>query len=155
MQNQIENRSPALVVVLGIVTCGLYLIYWYYKVYGELVSLRGKTPTGNSFGLDFLLTIVTCGIWGVYVDYRISLEIAAAQKDRGMTVMDTAELVIILDVIAYLSFYFTGIISSAIQQDALNKFTENASGGATPGSSGPSSYTYIPPQKGDGENPYS
>ena len=30
---EFERRDPAIVLVLSLVTCGLYLIYWYYKIY--------------------------------------------------------------------------------------------------------------------------
>lgn len=163
----IEQRPPATVILLSIVTCGFYLIYWYARIYEELQQLSGKTPTGNPYILDFLLVLLTCGLWGIYVDYQISMTLNELQKQKGMMVNDTSMLVVVLDVSAYLTMYFTGFVSSAIQQDQLNKITalpgsNNASPLAPPPTTGPitpsSPYTYTPPgnQQADSDkNPYS
>lgn len=124
MQN-IEERTPALVLVLSIITCGIYLIYWYYKMYEELTILTDRTPTGNEFILDLVLAILTCGLWGIYVDYKISLQLAEAQQERGLGGGDMEALVIILDVAAYFTVFITYYISSAIQQDAMNKIVKS------------------------------
>ncbi len=119
------RRSPALVFLLGLFTFGLYLIYWYSKMYGEFKELSGKTPTGNSYGFDLLLAIVTCGIWGIYVDYKISLLLDEVLTARNLPPQNSAPLVLILD----LFFYFTGgltyLATSAIHQDIMNRIYEN------------------------------
>lgn len=115
-----------MVVILSIITCGFYLIAWYYDTYQDLISLTGEGPTGNSFLADFFLTILTFGVWGVYVDLMISRKINTLQKERGMTVSDTTALVLILDIGSYLTGYFTGLISSAIHQSDLNRIFEHS-----------------------------
>ena len=124
--NTIETRSPALVLVLSVVTCGLFLIYWYYKMYEDLKQLTGSTPTGNDYILDFILAVLTCGIWGIYVDYKISVQIGELQQKNGLSKSDLESLVIILDIAAYITVFITYYISSAIQQDALNKVMTKA-----------------------------
>ena len=119
----IENRNAGIVLLLSIVTCGLYLIYWYYKVYQEMTWLTGATPTGNSFLMDMVISIITLGIWGIYVDYTISQKLHQVQKSRGIQAEETGTLVIILDVAAYLTGFITNFVSSAIQQDILNQFS--------------------------------
>jgi len=120
--NPIEKRDPGIVLVLAIFTCGFYLIYWYYKMYEELESLAGDTPTGNSFWLDFILNIVTCGIFGIWVDYKISLQLNELQAQRGVPgAMDSTTLAVVLDIAAYITGMFTNFITSAVQQDQLNK----------------------------------
>lgn len=113
-------RSPIVVFLLSVVTLGLYLIYWYHRVYVEWAALTGRTPTGNGFLLDLLLHVVTCGVWGIYVDYCISQEIANYRKSRGLPDNDSTLAVIILDVAAYFTVAITYFISSAVQQDQLN-----------------------------------
>lgn len=134
----LEKRSVAWVIILSLITCGFYLLYWYYKVYEELRFFTGSTPTGNDYGLDLLLVIVTCGVWGVYVDYKIALLIFAYQKDKGIFASDTSMVTVILDVVGYISGYFTGIVSSAIHQDLINGMIDHAtSGGGAVGSGAP------------------
>lgn len=60
----IQKRNIAVCIILSIVTCGIYGIYWF-------ICLNNDTNTasntfGTSGGVAFLLTLVTCGIYGIY-----------------------------------------------------------------------------------------
>jgi hypothetical protein len=112
-------RSPGMVVLLSIVTCGLYLVNWYFKTLDEMRE-AGFAATGNSTMVDFLLTLLACSIYGIYVDYRISKALVAMQQGAGLPVNDVSLIVIILDV-----FGFT-VITSAIHQSELNKIWTKA-----------------------------
>ncbi|MCL2773693.1 MAG: DUF4234 domain-containing protein [Oscillospiraceae bacterium] len=37
-----KTRSPALVIVFTIITCGIYGIYWYYIIMDDLNNASGK-----------------------------------------------------------------------------------------------------------------
>lgn len=111
------QRNVALVIVLTLITCGLYSFYWHYVVTEELKRTSGKTDL--SPGLDLLLAIVTCGIWYVYVDYRnaqLSHSLFAARGPHE----DKSTLVLLLDIGTYFTG-FTGIVAMAILQDEFNK----------------------------------
>lgn len=57
----ISRRSVAFAIILSLITCGLYTIYWFIVLTNEVGELSGDyTFTG---GKHFLLTLVTCGIW--------------------------------------------------------------------------------------------
>ena len=118
------KRSPALVFLLGLCTLGLYLLFWYNRIYNELKELGGKTPTGNSYGFDLLLTIVTCGVWGIYVDYRISLTLDEIIVARSMPAQNSAPLVLVLDIFFYVTGGLTYLATSAIHQDIINRVYE-------------------------------
>lgn len=47
----IENRSVAKCVVLTFVTCGIYAIYWAYKMGVEAVKIKDAQDTGMLEGL--------------------------------------------------------------------------------------------------------
>ncbi|MCB1322274.1 MAG: DUF4234 domain-containing protein [Leptospiraceae bacterium] len=121
-----EEQSPVLVILLTVITCGLYLIYWYYVVYQDLELLYGRTPTGNSFVLDLLLTIITVGLWGVYVDYQISVLCNELQQRYQMPPNDTTLLSIILDLSAYVTAFATNLVTSVIHQEQLNRIKRAA-----------------------------
>lgn len=119
---EVEHREPGIVLVLSVFTCGLYLMYWYYRMYEELTALTGETPTGMNYWVDFLLNILTCSLYGIWVDYKISLLLSEMQQRRGMRhAPDTAMAAVGLDIAAFITGFFTNFISSAIQQDQLNK----------------------------------
>lgn len=121
----IQRREPAFVLVLSILTLGLYLPFWYHGIYEDLEALDGKTPTGRGYWLDFFFVIVTLAIYGIWVDYQISLQISEFEERNGLgPVQDTSMIAVILDVAAYFTVFFTNFVTSAIQQDQLNRVVE-------------------------------
>lgn len=121
----IQRREPAFVLVLSILTLGLYLPFWYHGIYEDLQALDGKTPTGRGYWLDFFFVIITFAIYGIWVDYQISLQIASFEERNGLgPVQDTSMIAVLLDVAAYFTVFFTNFVTSAIQQDQLNRVVE-------------------------------
>ena len=87
----IQRREPALVLVLSIITFGIYLPFWYHGIYEDLEALTERTPTGHGFWLDFLFVILTFAIYGIWVDYQISQQIAEFEERNGLgPVQDTS-----------------------------------------------------------------
>ncbi len=121
----IKRREPALVLVLSIVSLGLYLPFWYHGIYEDLKALDGRTPTGHGYWLDFLFVILTFAIYGIWVDYRISQQIGEFEERNGLgPVQDTSIIAVILDVASYATVFVTNFITSAIQQDQLNRVVD-------------------------------
>jgi len=121
----IQRREPALVLVLSIITFGIYLPFWYHGIYEDLRALDGRTPTGRGFWLDFLFVIITFAIYGIWVDYQISQQISEFEERNGLgPVQDTSIIAVILDVASYFTAFFTNFVTSAIQQDQINRVVE-------------------------------
>ena len=121
----IQRREPGLVLVLSIITLGIYLPFWYHGIYEDLKTLDGRTPTGHGFWLDFLFVILTFAIYGIWVDYQISQQIAEFEERNGLgPVQDTSIIAVILDVASYFTAFFTNFVTSAIQQDQINRVVE-------------------------------
>ena len=61
------KRSPAMVIVLYFITCGIYFYYWVYQVSKETKEFLGDDSINP--GMEVLLSFVTCtpscrkGIW--------------------------------------------------------------------------------------------
>jgi hypothetical protein len=121
----IQRREPGLVLVLSIITFGIYLPFWYHGIYEDLKTLDGRTPTGHGFWLDFLFVILTFAIYGIWVDYQISQQIAEFEERNDLgPVQDTSIIAVILDVASYFTAFFTNFVTSAIQQDQINRVVE-------------------------------
>ena len=121
----IQRREPGLVLVFSIITFGIYLPFWYHGIYEDLKTLDGRTPTGHGFWLDFLFVILTFAIYGIWVDYQISQQIAEFEERNGLgPVQDTSIIAVILDVASYFTAFFTNFVTSAIQQDQINRVVE-------------------------------
>ena len=52
-----EKRSPGIVILLSIVTCGIYAWYWVYCVSKETKDFLGDDSINP--GLEVLLSIIT------------------------------------------------------------------------------------------------
>ena len=65
-----QQKSLPLCIVLSIVTCGIYGIYWFICMTNDSNQLSNQTnaPSG---GIAFLLTLVTCNIYGIYWAYKM------------------------------------------------------------------------------------
>lgn len=113
-----------MVLVLTVVTCFTYLIFWYYRMYRDLGSIMGRTPTGLPFIADVLLAVFTAGLWGIYVDYCISRQLLEIRNANGLNVPDSMMTVLIMDSLSIFTAYILFIVTSAIQQDEWNKMIE-------------------------------
>lgn len=109
----ISRRSVAFSIILSLITCGFYSIYWFIVLTNEVGILsRDHTFTG---GKHFLLTLVTCGIWSFIWAYQVGKHVADAQRQRGELISDNSVLYVIL------TFFGLGVVTYALVQSDVNK----------------------------------
>lgn len=111
----IQRRSIGLCIVLSIVTCGVYSLYWLYCM-AEDVNLVTARPGAASGGLVLLLSIVTCGIYGLYWLYRAGDDLDRRRIDQGQPAGHLGILYLLLAVFGF------GIVSYALLQSELNEY---------------------------------
>ena len=109
----IQKRSIAVCIILSIITCGIYGIYWY-------ICLNNGTNTasntfGTSGGMVVLLTLVTCGIYGFYWAFKQGEKLDAAKNSRGIPSSNSGILYLILSLFGF------SIVAWALMQNELNK----------------------------------
>ena len=62
----IEERNIAIAVILSIVTCGLYGIYWMIKLNDEVNQIWWRIHRRQEEDLYFCSQLITCGsLWMV------------------------------------------------------------------------------------------
>ncbi|TVX99762.1 DUF4234 domain-containing protein [Cohnella terricola] len=109
----IQQRSIATAIILTLITCGIYGIYWFVVLTNDVGKLSGDYSfTG---GKHFLLTLVTCGIWSFVWAYQIGQHVAAAQRQRGLATTDNSVMYIIL------TFFGLSIVTYALVQSDVNR----------------------------------
>lgn len=111
----IKARDIAVCIILSIVTCGIYGIYWLVCLVDDLNVASGRVGD-TSGGMVALLTIVTCGIYGMYWAYKAGEKIAYV-KQRNTGIMDGNDSVLYL----ILSIVGFSIVVYALLQSELNK----------------------------------
>ncbi len=93
-----KQRNIAVSVILSIVTCGIYALYWFVQITNDVNTLA--TPEKKtSGGTALLLHIVTCGIYGIYWAYRMGELLDSAQTARGGAAQNRAVLYLILAIV--------------------------------------------------------
>ena len=107
----IEKRSVGMAVVLSLITCGIYALYWEYKVWDSLYRANNMPSTA---GTDVLLGIVTCGIYTHYMMYKAGKMESDAHRIFNLPPKDDSVLYLIL------SLFTIGILPLAIIQGNIN-----------------------------------
>ena len=113
MNTQVK-RNIAVSIILSIVTCGIYNIYWFICLTNEtnLASGRNQDTSG---GLAFLFNLLTCGIYGIYWSYKMGEKISEARVQRGLSADNNFPIIYLL-----LSIFGLSIVTHALIQNELN-----------------------------------
>lgn len=114
----IEKRSIPKAIIFSIITCGIYAIYWIYKLTGEAHELAGEQTTATG-GMVILYTFITCGIYGIYWVYKMGVTANMAKEKRGLRNDDSTPVIYLV-----LSIFGLAIVSYALIQDGLNDVIE-------------------------------
>lgn len=106
----IKERSIVTAIILSLVTCGIYGIYWFVCLTNEMNKASGH-ENDTAGGTAFLLTLVTCGIYGYFWAYKMGEKRDIVANEKGST--NILYLV--------LMFLGLGIVVYGLLQDSLNK----------------------------------
>lgn len=116
-----RERSIAVAIILSIVTCGIYAIYWFIVLTDD-AKIESGDSSAPSGGIAFLLSLVTCGIYGLYWAYKMGKTIAVAESKNGIPGEDNSVLYLILQLVGL------GIINYALMQNSLNTIVRKKAG---------------------------
>jgi hypothetical protein len=76
-----EKREPVKVLLLTMVTCGIYGIIWLSWVCDELNQGLGREEF--NFAKELGLSIVTCGAWAMYFQWRLCEATVELERQYG------------------------------------------------------------------------
>lgn len=108
-----KKREPVVVLILSIVTCGIYYFYWIYQISKELGHYL---QNDNCPALDVILSFFTCGIYSIYWFYKTGQQVFVAQDRAGLPIpQDNAVVCLIL------SLFGLGPIAALLIQSSLNQ----------------------------------
>ena len=115
-----KQRSIPVCIILSLITCGIYSLYWMIVLTDDANRLSGRQrPSG---GTALLLTIVTCGIYGYYWAYQMGEALYNAKAQRGIMASNNNILNLILEIIF-------PIIGWSLMQDEINKLVVTTGNG--------------------------
>ncbi len=109
----VKNRSVAMVVILSIVTCGIYGLYWYWCAMKEL------DEAGQSSNMpviaQFLLLFVYVG--GIIFAINADNNINAIRGAKGLPAKDNKIIWIVL-------FILIPVVGMALVQNEMNEIAD-------------------------------
>ena len=113
---KIANRDIVMAVILSIITCGIYGIYWFIVMTDDANVISDEQNASG--GLAFLYTLLTCGIYGIYWNYKMGQKLFATGQKYNKQINDNSILYLILSIFGF------AIINYCLMQNDLNKFSE-------------------------------
>ena len=108
-------QGIGMAILLTLVTCGIYGLFWQYKQIKTLNAWLRKEEF--SFATWFFLTILTCGLFSVYYEHKMAKGINEIQENNGFKVKSDLAVISL-----FLAVFGLGIVSMAIQQAEINGF---------------------------------
>lgn len=112
----VKNRSIVLSIILSIITCGIYGLFWYAFMVDDANKVSGEYDS-TSGGLTILYSLLTCGLYKIYWSYKVGKQLYNAGSNCGKDISDNSILYLIL------SLFGLSIISDALIQNDLNSFS--------------------------------
>ncbi len=109
----ITKRELVTCIILTIVTCGIYGIYWMVKLNDETNVLVGN-QNGTSGITVVLLTIVTCGIYGYFWYFKMGEKVDFLKARRGLAASNSGIIYLLLGI------FGLGIVNYCLIQDEIN-----------------------------------
>lgn len=113
----VTKRSIPMCIIYTIITCGIYVIYWFIVMTNESNELAPEVECASG-GVAFLLSIITCNIYGLYWAYKMGEKLDNAKNARGMYSGNGGILYLVL------CLFGLGIIAYALMQSDLNALAE-------------------------------
>lgn len=111
---QKHNLSIPVYLILTLVTCGLYNLYWNYKQQEACNELLGREEF--KFATWLILVIVTCGLYHLYYQYKMGEVIMQIQADKNQVVNLNLPVISLV-----LSLIGLSIVADIIHQSEINK----------------------------------
>ena len=112
----LAERNIVVAILLSLVTCGIYGLYWFVVMTDDANKVSGDAGTSGVMAVVF--TLITCGIYGFFWYYKMGQKLHIAGQRHGKDIADNGILYLIL------GLFGLGIVNYALIQSDLNKFAK-------------------------------
>ena len=114
MDRVIVNKSIGLYIVLTIITCGIFGLFWLYTI-AEDMNYLAQDGDMTSGGMVVLLSFVTCGIYGWYWLFKQGERVDKMKMANGEPTSSSGIIYLVL------AIFGLSIVSYALIQSEINK----------------------------------
>lgn len=118
MNTNFKRRELVVCIILSIVTCGIYSLYWIACVNDDVNFALNEQDTSGV--MVIVLSIVTCGIYMFYWFYKVGtkmVRLKTMQANGGYVDTNGPILYVVL------AIFGLSIVSLALIQNDLNKIS--------------------------------
>jgi hypothetical protein len=112
-----HSHGVALGIILSLVTCGLYNIYWNYRQFRAMNVLLGREE--YNFVMWLVLSILTCGLYHIYYEYKMGSDLQAYMRGAGFDVSPNLAIIGLA-----LSCFGMTVVADAVYQHELNRLCD-------------------------------
>ena len=114
--NVVTNRSIPLAIILSIITCGIYGLYWICVMNDDANRVSGEV-NDTSGALVIVFSLLTCGIYSIYWNYKMGKKLYTAGQNNGKQISDNSLIYLILSLLGL------SIVNYCLIQNDLNSFS--------------------------------
>ena len=98
------DRSLAAYILLSLVTCGIYGLYFFYKLAKDVNTMcEGDGETTPGLAAFILLSYVTCGFYAFYWYYKIGNRLSANASRYGLAFQENGTTVLMWCIVGYIT----------------------------------------------------
>lgn len=88
-KEMIRKRSMGMYILLTLITCGIYGIYFWYCYTVDINRVcEGDGEESPNYIIVLLLSIITCGIYGIYWYYKQANRLKRAGSKYGVAIVE-------------------------------------------------------------------
>ena len=113
----LQSKNIVTCIILSIVTCGIYGIYWLYCIATDINAISDD-PNAMSPVLVIILSFVTCGLYFLYWVYKAGSLLDQKMIETGRTAESRPVLYVVLAL-------FFPIVTYVLMQDTINQLAES------------------------------
>ena len=98
------DRSLAAYILLSLVTCGIYGLYFFYTLARDVNTMcDGDGESTPGLAAFILLSLVTCGFYAYYWYYKIGNRLQANAPRYGLAFQESGTTVLMWCIVGYLT----------------------------------------------------
>ncbi len=105
-------------LILTLITCGLYDIYWNFLQMEACNKLLGKDEF--SFWSWAIFSLLTCGLYHIYYQYQMGIAITEIQQKANKPVFENLPIISVFATIFGLS-----VLVDCVHQHEINKIVQD------------------------------
>ncbi len=110
----IQEKNIVMCLILSLVTCGLYTLYWFITLSEDSQVLSGQD--GVNPYLSLLLIFATCGLYYLYWYYKLGECMDSVCADHGEPNQNFALIFLVCGI------FGVGIAAYCLAQNKINQF---------------------------------